>query len=242
VPWPCRRHPPWRRPPAPAKAASDAKDETVADAIVVSGVRASLRSAQDRKANASQIVDSIVAEDIGKLPDQNTTDALQRVTGVQIERDYGEGSTVYVRGLAQVNTTLNGREIFTAQGARPQPPGYPGRTARRAGCLQVALGQPDRRGLGGLIDAHAPAARFQGPDRRRQHPRHLFRPGQGTDSGRLGLIADRWDTGAGEIGALVSVSYQERKFRSDLISTGTWPAAPRSCRGRRWWPPTAPMT
>jgi TonB-dependent receptor len=104
--------------PAPAKAASDAKDETVADAIVVSGVRASLRSAQDRKANASQIVDSIVAEDIGKLPDQNTTDALQRVTGVQIERDYGEGSTVYVRGLAQVNTTLNGREIFTAQGAR----------------------------------------------------------------------------------------------------------------------------
>jgi hypothetical protein len=57
-----------------------------------------------------------------------------------------------------------------------------------------------------------------------------------------GLIADRWDTGAGEIGALVSVSYQERKFRSDLISTGTRPAAPRSCRGRRWWPPTAPMT
>ena len=57
--------------------------------VVVTGVRASLSSAQGIKRNADQIVDSIVAEDIGKLPDRNVAEALQRITGIQIQRSFG---------------------------------------------------------------------------------------------------------------------------------------------------------
>src|SRR5580704_123664 len=70
--------------------------------------------AQLKKRAATQIVDSIVADAIGKLPDTNTAEALQRVPGVQINTDLGEGSTVVVRGLGQVETLLNGRETFSA--------------------------------------------------------------------------------------------------------------------------------
>jgi iron complex outermembrane receptor protein len=74
------------------------------DDIVVTGVRASLQSAQNIKRNSAQIVDSIVAEDIGKLPDRNIAEALQRISGVQIQRAFGEGSSVAIRGLTQVRT------------------------------------------------------------------------------------------------------------------------------------------
>src|SRR3546814_21041515 len=64
------------------------------DSIVVTGIRASLESAQERKRTADAIVDSIVAADIGKLPDSNTTEALQRIPGIQISRARGEGGSV----------------------------------------------------------------------------------------------------------------------------------------------------
>ncbi|MDB6101622.1 MAG: TonB-dependent receptor, partial [Gammaproteobacteria bacterium] len=86
--------------------------------VVVSGYRQSLEDAQSRKRAASQIVDSIVADAIGKLPDTNTAEALQRVPGVQINTDLGEGSGVVIRGLGQVETLLNGRETFSAAGTR----------------------------------------------------------------------------------------------------------------------------
>src|SRR5713101_7782380 len=86
--------------------------------VIIRGYRQSLADAQSRKRAASQILDSIVADAIGKLPDTNTAEALQRVPGVQINTDLGEGSTVVVRGLGQVETLLNGRETFSAAGTR----------------------------------------------------------------------------------------------------------------------------
>ncbi|MDB6103533.1 MAG: TonB-dependent receptor, partial [Gammaproteobacteria bacterium] len=86
--------------------------------VVISGYQQSLEDAQSRKRGASQIVDSIVADAIGKLPDTNTAEALQRVPGVQINTDLGEGSGVVIRGLGQVETLLNGRETFSAAGTR----------------------------------------------------------------------------------------------------------------------------
>jgi len=86
--------------------------------VVVTGVRASLDSAQAIKRDADQIVDSVQAQDIGKLPDVNTVEALQRITGVQIQRRYGEGDTdfdhrtqsaITVRGLTQVSNFIDGR-------------------------------------------------------------------------------------------------------------------------------------
>ena len=67
--------------------------------IVVTGIRASQERAVNIKRNATSVVDSISAEDIGKLPDQNIAEAIQRIPGVTISRDNGEGQFITVRGL-----------------------------------------------------------------------------------------------------------------------------------------------
>ena len=82
----------------------DASQEV--EVIEVSGIRASLNKAINIKRQNMQIVDAIVAEDIGKFPDNNVVEALQRVTGVQVtDRASGEVNTVSIRGLTDVTTT-----------------------------------------------------------------------------------------------------------------------------------------
>ena len=84
--------------------------------IIVSGVRASLERAMDIKRDASGVVDAISAEDIGKFPDTNLAESLQRIPGVSIERRNGEGSQVTVRGFGPAFNlvTVNGRQIATS--------------------------------------------------------------------------------------------------------------------------------
>lgn len=82
-----------------------------ADEVVVTGIKASLTAAMDIKRDAVGVVDAISAEDIGKMPDSNLAESLQRITGVSISRNNGEGSQVTVRGIdpALNMITLNGR-------------------------------------------------------------------------------------------------------------------------------------
>ena len=87
-----------------------------APTVIVSGIRRSLESARNAKRNASQIIDSIVADDIGKLPDRNVAESLARVSGVQVDRGIAEGSSVSIRGLRQNVTLFNGREITDSTG------------------------------------------------------------------------------------------------------------------------------
>jgi len=96
-----------------------AQDTAPEDEIVVTGIRASLERAQDIKRNADGVVDSISAEDIGKFPDTNLAESLQRITGVSINRVNGEGSQITVRGFGpEFNlVTLNGRTIPGADSA-----------------------------------------------------------------------------------------------------------------------------
>ncbi|NIJ39567.1 iron complex outermembrane receptor protein [Sphingopyxis panaciterrae] len=92
-----------------------------ADEIIVTGIRASLEQAADIKREAAQVMDVITAEDVGKLPDANVAEALQRVTGVQITRVFGEGQSVSVRGLQQVRVEVDGRTLL-GWSARLSPP------------------------------------------------------------------------------------------------------------------------
>lgn len=101
-----------------------AEDETE---IVVTGLRASLESAQNIKQEADTFVDVITAQDIGALADRSVAEALQRVPGVNIsrfeqrndpDRFSVEGSGVIIRGLPFVRSELNGRDIFSANGGR----------------------------------------------------------------------------------------------------------------------------
>lgn len=99
----------------PAFAQDSTADEQPAE-IVVTGIRASLNAASDIKRNAQGVVDAISAEDIGKFPDTNLAESLQRITGVSIDRSNGEGSTVTVRGFGpEFNLVLlNGRQMPTS--------------------------------------------------------------------------------------------------------------------------------
>ena len=91
----------------------DAQDASADTDIVVTGIRASLDRAIDIKRNSAGVVDAISAEDIGKFPDTNLAESLQRVTGVSINRVNGEGSQVAVRGFSGGFNlvTLNGRQL-----------------------------------------------------------------------------------------------------------------------------------
>jgi TonB-dependent receptor len=83
------------------------------DEIVVTGIRGSLISSMNLKREAQGVVDGIVAEDIGKFPDTNLAESLQRITGVSIDRSIGEGSKITVRGIGpDYNLVLlNGRQM-----------------------------------------------------------------------------------------------------------------------------------
>jgi len=95
---------------APARAASAAEPT---DRVVVTGIRGSLESSLSLKRNAQGVVDGITAEDIGKFPDTNLAESLQRISGVSIDRTIGEGSRVTVRGVGpDFNLVLlNGRQM-----------------------------------------------------------------------------------------------------------------------------------
>ncbi|QJU59857.1 TonB-dependent receptor [Sphingomonas sp. AP4-R1] len=92
----------------PEKTHLSAEEARKAEDILVVGTRASLRSAINRKRNADTVVDSIVADDIASFPDKNVGESLARITGVQLSRDFGEGTQVSIRG---VEPDLNRIEI-----------------------------------------------------------------------------------------------------------------------------------
>jgi len=97
---------------APAPQAQDGGDAAAAPEIVVTGFRRSLDAALSLKRDSVAAVDAIVAEDIAKFPDQNLAESLQRIPGISIDRDGGEGRAITVRGLGSDFTTvrLNGLE------------------------------------------------------------------------------------------------------------------------------------
>src|SRR3954454_22591237 len=102
---------------APAAPASGEEVETV----VVTGFRASLKSATDAKRDAVNVTDSVFAEDIGKFPDLNIAESLNRIPGVQLIRETnGEGLNIAIRGLGTnfTKTVLNGSQIAVASTGR----------------------------------------------------------------------------------------------------------------------------
>ena len=103
--------------PSIAETASTAKEVEI---IEVRGIRGALSRAMDTKREASGVVDSVSAEDIGKFPDTNLAESLQRISGVSIDRSGGEGQKITVRGFGpQFNTVLvNGRQQATESAGR----------------------------------------------------------------------------------------------------------------------------
>lgn len=103
-----------------ALAQDTGESEEPVEEIVVTGIRSSIESAIGLKRNANQIMDAISAEDIGKLPDDNIGEALQRVTGISLTREAGEGKEVSIRGLGAglSQVTVNGQRMASTEGNR----------------------------------------------------------------------------------------------------------------------------
>lgn len=101
----CMGHNAWAQ---DASQVAQSGEGTQLEEIIVVGTRASLQSAIERKKRANTVVDSLVAEDVASFPDKNVGEALQRITGVQLSRAFGEGESVSIRG---VEPDLNRVEI-----------------------------------------------------------------------------------------------------------------------------------
>lgn len=199
-------------------------DATQLDTVQVSGTRSSVTKAQLVKQNAEQIVDSIVAEDIGKLPDNNVAEALQRISGIQIARNYGEGSTIAIRGLTQVRTELNGRDIFTANDGRGLS--FEDVSAELLGGVNVYKNPSAdmiEGGLGGTVDLRTRLPfDYDGRKIAGSVQYNHYDLADDAKPAFSGMYSDRWQTGIGEIGLLVNYSQQTSPFRQDTISIEPW--------------------
>lgn len=198
----------------------DASQEV--EVIEVSGIRASLNKAINIKRQNMQIVDAIVAEDIGKFPDNNVVEALQRVTGVQVtDRASGEVNTVSIRGLTDVTTTVNGRNIFTSTGRSIALADIPAALLQSANVYKTRSASQLGSGLAGQIDVKTQRPfDFEGSKvvlaarAIEQEQADYYDPNVSL------LMSDRWETDFGEVGALINVAYARTRFRDQSITAG----------------------
>ncbi|GFE90152.1 TonB-dependent receptor [Steroidobacter agaridevorans] len=182
--------------------------------VVVTGIRQSLERAAEIKRESAQVVDSIVAEDIGKFPDATTAAALQRVPGVQVTVGANnEVQGVLIRGLGDILTTLDGREIFSTTGRGFAVQDLPAEALSRVDVIKSSTSNLIEGGIAGVTDLrlHKPfnfnertfvaTARANYPDNVDEvNPQFGF------------LATDRWDVGNGEIGALLNVTWYKNDF------------------------------
>jgi TonB-dependent receptor len=209
-----------------AAGAAHAQDAQTMETVVVTGIRASLQSAQDVKQHSDYMVDAIKSEDIGKYPDANVAESLQRIPGVAISRgsDGGEGRQITVRGMGpQFNTVLwNGRKLASENSSRAfdfdvLPSNLLGGTvvykstdvSLQEGAIGATVNMQTLRPLdlehfqgvvdvGGLYDVQANTGRPQG----------------------FGLLS--YHTENKQFGVLLAASYQRRGNQDRYISTDSW--------------------
>jgi iron complex outermembrane recepter protein len=198
---------------------ADGSDQVDAgEEIVVTGLRRSLQTSQNIKRNSEQIVDVVVAEDIGKLPDRTVSEALARIPGVSVERAQAEAGDVFVRGLRDPSTTYNGREIFTAEARNVAPQDFPAGGVAALEVFKSLTAEQVEGNLAGSINVRSRRPfDFKGFE--------LAGALNGTYAdlakdiawnGNL-LASNRWDVGdGGEFGALLNVSYTELTYEDHI--------------------------
>ena len=225
-----------------AYAQAPAPREDAPVTIVVTGLRASLESALNKKREENGMVDMIKAEDIGKFPDTNLADSLQRVPGVVIDRDAGEGRNITVRGLGQdfTRVRINGIEGLATTGGTDSSGGanrsrgfdfnvfaselFSSLTVRKSSSADV-----DEGSLGATVDL--------------QTMRPLDMPKKGWSStvsvkGRYNDLSGKTNPRVAfllahtsedrKFGALVSAAYSKREVLEEGFSTVRWDNGPSS--------------
>jgi len=227
----------------------------VTTTVVVTGQRKQLETAAAIKRNSDLIVDSVVADEAGKLPDKSITEVLQRVVGVTMDRNRSrqgaslaatglefnvEGSGIQVRGLSWGSSTLNGRETFSA--------GWPGRELSWGDVPPELMAGVDvyknpsaelvEGGISGQVDL-----RTRLPFDAKGQYGALTATGNYAELGKTkspgfsGLYSNRWKTSMGEFGALVDVSVSRNKNRFDSIGQSVYYPRSDLIGGKTAWVP-----
>ncbi len=191
----------------------------VLDAFVVKSVRASLMTAQDIKSNTPAFVDSIVAQDVGKLPDNTVADALQRVAGIQVARGAGEAFNPVIRGLPAIEGTINGYEVFTGVGRGVAFQDIPAEMIAGLDVYKSYMPDQIEGGIAGTIDVrlHRPFDFGEGLTTA-GNVRGLYSDQSKKDSVFLsGLVSKHWKDDNGEFGVLLDISYQRRQYEDQVF-------------------------
>lgn len=211
-------------PARPAGSASQpgaqvSEDDYSTDIVVVGSIRRSLQAAADIKRDSAQVVDSIVAEDIGKFPDPTTAAALQRVPGVQVTvGSNNEITGVVIRGLGDILTTLDGREFFSTTGRTFSFQDLPAEALSRVDVIKSATANLIEGGIAGITDLQLNKPfNFRNPT-----VVATARGNYADNADKLNpqfglLVTDRWDTGIGEIGALLNVSWNRNDYNRPYV-------------------------
>ena len=208
-------------------ASAQAADAQEVSEVVVTGYRMSLHNAIDVKKNASVMMDAINAEDIANFPDANLAESLQRLPGISLDRDNGEGRSITVRGLSSdfTRVRLNGLETLSTAAASDSG------TAPNRGrgfdfnvfasdlfsslqVLKTASAATDEGSLGATVDLITGKPLDYRGRKIAFSAEDAYYENGGTHNPRFaGLLADQWFDG--KLGASVSVAYSERDSEID---------------------------
>ncbi len=232
---------------AAAQATEPAKtaDPEAVSEVVVTGYRASLRSALNVKKNADVIMDAINAEDMADFPDSNLAESLQRLPGISIDRDNGEGRTISVRGLSGdfSRVRINNMEALST-GAANDAGGSPNRSrafdfnafaSELFSSVRVrksSSAEADEGSLGATVDLITgrpfdyknEAFALSAED-------SYYRNGKKHSPRITGLASKRWFDG--KLGTLVSAAYAKRSSEDDSYGRGGG-SADYTYRGSTW--------
>ena len=200
-----------------AQEAQEPEKASDVEVIEVRGIASSIAESARLKRYDSRIVDAIVAEDIGKLPDNNIAEALQRITGVSISREFGVGESVTIRGISQNRVELNGRSTSGSGRGGISLADFPSSFLKTVEVVKSPTPEMIEGALGGTINMTT------------VRPLELSEPliaftldGEYADKAEnwapvfSGAAGTNWDLGdAGTFGASVFMSYQDRTLRRD---------------------------
>ncbi len=219
--------------------AASAQEVTEEEEIVITGFRASLAAAIDIKREEVGAVDAIVAEDIADFPDLNLSESIQRIPGVAITRDAGEGRQITVRGLGPQFTRvrINGMEALTTTGSTDATGGnnrdrsfdfniFASELFNSIVVRKTASADIEDGSLGATVDLRtALPFDYEGFNLVASGQLQYNDLSETTDPRLAFLISNRWDIGdGGRLGALLSIAHSSRESREEGASTVRWSA------------------
>ncbi|WP_162184745.1 TonB-dependent receptor [Sphingomonas hengshuiensis] len=203
-------------------------DGTTGPDIVVIGIRGGIEQAVRIKRNADSIVDVISAEDIGRFPDVNVAESVQRITGVQINRTRGEGRSVNIRGLPDTFTlvTLNGRavpnalnDLFAGVSRSFDFSALAPEFVRTLEVYKSPTADLEDGGLAGTVNVRTPRALDIGKRVLAVSAQAEYESNSGKASPRIsGLYADTFLDG--RLGVTLGASYSQRRPQTQQVETG----------------------